>query len=79
MVCTLILRVDSEMAAADWSAEDTRGFCRHWGLGYTIHTHGCAELDVRLLFQALDVLSHIISSLGLSRDIHRRSDNFKLV
>ena len=26
-VCTLILHVGSEIAAADWSAEETRGSC----------------------------------------------------
>ena len=27
-VCALILRVDSEIAAADWSVEETRGYCQ---------------------------------------------------
>ena len=30
-VCTLILHVGSEIAAADWSAEETRGSCQRWG------------------------------------------------
>ena len=30
VVCTLILYVDSEIAAADWSVE-TKGSCRRWG------------------------------------------------
>ena len=29
-VCALIMRVDSEISAVDWSAEETRG-CQRWG------------------------------------------------
>ena len=37
-VCTLILRVDSGIAAADRSAEETRVSCQCWDLEYTIQT-----------------------------------------
>ena len=48
-MCTLIMRVDSEIAAADWSAEETRGSCRCWG--------------PRICNTDKDVLSYIISSM----------------
>ena len=63
-VCTLILHVDSEITAADWSVEETRGSCQRWGS--------------RLRNTDMDALSCVISSVWLSRDIRRQSDNYTL-
>ena len=63
-VCAIILRVDSEIAAADWSAEETRGSCQRW--------------VPRICNTDMDALSYVISSVWLSRNIRRRSDNLKL-
>ena len=48
VVCALILYVDSEIAAADWSV-DTKGSCRGWG--------------PRTRNTDLDALSDVISSV----------------
>ena len=63
-VSTLILSVDSEITAADWSAEETKGSRQRWG--------------PRIRNTDMDVLPYVISSMRLSRDILRWSDNLGL-
>ena len=63
-VSTLILSVDSEIAVADLSAEETKGSRQRWGP--TIRNTD------------MDVLPYVISSMRLSRDILGRSDNLGL-
>ena len=53
-VSTLILSVDSEIAAADWSAEETKGSRQRWG--------------PRIRNTDMDVLPYVISSARLSRE-----------
>ena len=54
--------VDCEIAAADWSAEETRGHSHRWG--------------PRIRKTDIDALSYATSSVWLSLDIRRWSDNF---